>query len=116
MNNTVTVAPGSAGAELLLKMLQAGGPGVEFEFTEGYSVPLYEVGDIIQTYGDSGPWSPARVRNVTREFVGFDYGPKFKHSTSLPIHSSSIRTDKRKATAPVLKARLVDVEMEWVTL
>lgn len=116
MSTTITIMPRTAGEEILKQLISNNVEGVELEFTEERAETIWEVGDKIESYGDSGPWSPAKVTGVSDDYVSFSYGPRFKFSTSLSRYSGSIRTDRRKIYPATLRARLVGAAMEWVDL
>ena len=118
-NNVVKLTAGDDGYQKLRFLLQGG--DVEFQIVEGYSVPLYEVGDRIEHYGDSGPWMPAEVTSVSTEHVGIKYGPasqpnNMKFTTNMSPYSGSIRTNKRRIVPPVLNVRPAGVGGAWIIL
>lgn len=72
------------------------------------SEELFERGDLIEANTDYG-WKRARVSSVSPDGVGIDYGPNFKHHTTVSRYS--VRTDKRKDTPACLKVKAY--EGEW---
>lgn len=81
---------------------------IRFFLEPATSEEVFERGDLIEANTDYG-WKPARVASVSSDGVGIDYGPGFKHHTTVSRYS--VRTDKRKDTPACLKVK--PYEQEW---
>lgn len=116
MSATNTVTVDKRAAYLLVEAVAQveHGQNVELRFTPGYVEDVWEPGDRIESYGDSGPWAPAEVVSAGNGHVTFKYGRGGKYQITLPTYSGSIRTKHKRTIPPRVEVRVG--QSEWVAL